>query len=330
MSNLIARATLETFDNRIIQTDDVSVLREALGIRVVENPTIKEYNELELPRLRLNATCKESTFNRTTKHFIDQWTKFAGPELKLDERIGETNLPLRFINRIQETSIDLARNFIFEGRKYLVSAVRLGYIPRNYFDEIKPVRKSQEVSPVNMQDEHFQLIISNLKEETIKDIIYFSRLTGTRAGEAINLRKKHIDLQRKIIIIGDKSNQTKTKNSRFVPISDLLFEILERRIKKLKDDDYVFSNKWKFPYTIDHVSHTFKKAVRDAKLPESYKLKSLRSTYASSLIMKGMQIEIVSKLLGHRDISTTAKYYSNIEVEKLKDNIIEKLNEAKI
>lgn len=43
-----------------------------------------------------------------------------------------------------------------------------------------------------------------------------------------------------------------------------------------------------------------------------YTIHSLRHTYASRLLMNGVEISVVSKLLGHADINTTYSKYIHV------------------
>ena len=65
-----------------------------------------------------------------------------------------------------------------------------------------------------------------------------------------------------------------------------------------------------FPFTGDYVTHRFKKYVRASgiKSAESINLHSLRHTFASHLVMAGVDLITVSRLLGHYDIRITEMY----------------------
>ena len=45
---------------------------------------------------------------------------------------------------------------------------------------------------------------------------------------------------------------------------------------------------------------------------KNYTIHSLRHTYASRLLMNGVEISVVSKLLGHADINTTYSKYIHV------------------
>ena len=72
------------------------------------------------------------------------------------------------------------------------------------------------------------------------------------------------------------------------------------------------------PFTQDFVIHRFKKHVRGAKLNDRLNFHALRHTFASWLVQKGVSIYIVSKLLGHADVTTT-QIYAHLQTDDLRD-----------
>ena len=66
----------------------------------------------------------------------------------------------------------------------------------------------------------------------------------------------------------------------------------------------------------DFVSKQFKKAVRSAGLSEEIHFHTLRHSFASNLIQRGVSIYVVKELLGHESISTT-QIYSHLQSENL-------------
>lgn len=58
----------------------------------------------------------------------------------------------------------------------------------------------------------------------------------------------------------------------------------------------------------EYVSKRFVKYRREARLPDSISLHSLRHTYASWLVIAGVDLYRVQRLLGHRSIETTMRY----------------------
>ena len=75
-----------------------------------------------------------------------------------------------------------------------------------------------------------------------------------------------------------------------------------------------------FKLNEDFVSRKFKQAVRKAKLDEGIHFHTLRHSFASNLVQKGVSLYVVKELLGHESITTT-QIYSHLQKKNLRDAI---------
>lgn len=73
-------------------------------------------------------------------------------------------------------------------------------------------------------------------------------------------------------------------------------------------DSPLFAGRAGGHYTTTALEISFKKAIREAKLPERYSIHSSRHTYATLLMAKTNNIRFVQKQLGHASISMTSLY----------------------
>lgn len=86
-----------------------------------------------------------------------------------------------------------------------------------------------------------------------------------------------------------------------------------------KTSDVVFTYNDE-PFTQDFIVHKFKKLVRMAKLNDELHFHSLRHSFATWLVQKGVSIYQVSKLLGHADVTTT-QIYANLVIDDLHKSV---------
>lgn len=135
--------------------------------------------------------------------------------------------------------------------------------------------------------------------------------TGLRVGELVALKHEHVDLRARRIKVRDG----KGAKDRRIPIVERLARALEewyeRRAKGLEA-----ACKWVFPTRPGNALHTnqvrrfVKRAAVRAELPEAGRISphSLRHTFATDVLNETGNLELVRRLLGHTDISTTQRY----------------------
>ncbi|MHA1988885.1 MAG: tyrosine-type recombinase/integrase [Promethearchaeota archaeon] len=122
---------------------------------------------------------------------------------------------------------------------------------------------------------------------------------------------------------------TKSRKVRFIPIANPVKEILLKNPPSILSISkyFVFNNGNGIPFRADTISKKFKKAVRKAELPEEIHFHSLRSSFGSLLLQRGISISVISKLLGHSSISVTEKHYVSLSFHNLVD-AMSSLNEV--
>ncbi len=202
-------------------------------------------------------------------------------------------------------------------------AVELDIIEVNHFANIK-LPKQQEKIPITISDEELEKIL-NFTATPYREIVIFLVNTGLRIGELVQLVWNDVSLSEGQIIVG-KSFITKTKKIRVVPLNlnakSILENLLQNKVVKIdQQKKFVFAKSNGYKYTTDRVSKVFKKACRLAEVNEEIHLHSLRATFCSNLLKSGCTLYKASLILGHSNIETTRKYYSNINIQTLKDAV---------
>ena len=75
--------------------------------------------------------------------------------------------------------------------------------------------------------------------------------------------------------------------------------------KKHQNSSYVFCNKDGRPYK--DIKKSFHTALKKAEI-EDFRFHDLRHTFASQLVMAGINLPVVQRLLGHKSIQMTQRY----------------------
>lgn len=219
-------------------------------------------------------------------------------------------------------------------------AVEWGYVNVNHFQKVK-LPKKQQVNPAFINCDQLTLICEKIESGVVKDIAKFGFYTGMRLNEIINLTWRNVDLSAKVITVGDDKFTTKGRNQRYIPISDEAFEIL-RSIENEKQkgnqkvrlitlarnasnthfnkNEFVFCKKDGSKYCGNYVSRKFKNACIATEMNEAIHFHSLRHSFASNLVQKGVPLYTIKELLGHSSISTT-EIYSHLNMDSLREAI---------
>lgn len=158
--------------------------------------------------------------------------------------------------------------------------------------------------------------------------------TGCRISEIIALKWKNYDKQAQTIrieesasIVKDRDNdgkyksydkEPKTKDSnRIIPLPPRAIEMIEwfmEHDKSTKDNDYICQSEDGTKLISRNISRTLESMVKRCGLKDITP-HGLRHTYGYILLMNGIDIKIVSKLLGHSDITTTYNIYIGVMEE---------------
>lgn len=201
------------------------------------------------------------------------------------------------------------------------------WLSANELSEKNPITKATlpkipEKKPLWIDENQLEQVLALEMEQLFKDIYFVLFNTGMRAGELLSLHWRNVDLAEKLIYIRNSDDfTTKTKRERAIPINEKTFKVIQRQPTRFKGG-LLFKRNGK-QLTVDYVSKRFKKVLRQTDIDQDIRLHSLRHSYASNLIRKGVPIYYVKELLGHTQLRTTEKY-SHTKVNDLK-NLIDNL-----
>ena len=196
-------------------------------------------------------------------------------------------------------------------------AVVWNYIEANPFNKIK-IPKVPKSFPVFISENELLEILNNTTSNLMKNIFTTAFYTGMRLGELLNMKWSWIDFSQSIITIKNSSEfNSKNKRERIIPIHPKVKIILQTRFPIGKQhNNLVYSKYAQVKLNEDFVSKQFKKAVRAANLNDKIHFHSLRHSFASALVQRGVSLYAVKELLGHENIKTT-QIYSHLQKENL-------------
>ncbi|MGL5253655.1 MAG: tyrosine-type recombinase/integrase [Brevinema sp.] len=135
--------------------------------------------------------------------------------------------------------------------------------------------------------------------------------TGCRPSELLPMKKDDIDFNKGIA----KIYQSKTKKYKIVYLTDELLSLFEGI-----QSDQIFEG---YNRQKEYYGKLFKELREKLNFPKEYCLYAFRHSFGTRMLNKTKDIHLVSKLLGHSDISITAKHYINRNTDEIREKLLE-------
>lgn len=168
-----------------------------------------------------------------------------------------------------------------------------------------PYQRTGKRLPVVLSGEEVVALLdatANLKHRAILMTLYSA---GLRASEAVHLRLPDIDSKRRMIRVG----QGKGRKDRYVMLSETLLETLRCYWRENRPDPWLFPGQDPSrPLTRESVEKFFVRAKEKAGIRKRVSPHSLRHSFATHLLERGVNIRVIQRLLGHRSLRSTEIY----------------------
>ena len=292
-----------------------------------ENSTVMEFIEVWLETFKKNSV-KVSSYGRleTSKNTL------AGYEIA-KKKIGEVNFfdIQRYINQLVDDGYSMSN--IKKQLRIVTSPLKLAAsmkiihadpsIGVKLPNETRVKKKTKEVVAYteDEQDRLFKRVAVCPMNAGYMGILFMIE-TGLRSGELLALKWKDVQLDRSRVhvhatILNPMSNvkavyqdSPKTKSSnRIVPLTPKAKAILKRLMED-RQTEWVFESKG-HRYSYKQLMYQTKKLCGEAGVPY-YGEHVFRHTFATNCYYKGIDVKILSRLMGHSSVSVTYNTYINL------------------
>jgi len=217
-----------------------------------------------------------------------------------------------FQQHLIESSVSICtRNQTMTGVKFLF---RVTLRRHDLVAEIFHLREPVKV-PLVLSQKEIKRILAMAPSLKAKVMLSLAYGCGMRAGKVVRLRVGDIDSAQKIIRIV----QSKGRKDRNVMLpADILGLLREWWKERLtgQDKGVPAPERVLFPgYRGKHLSarqlsRLFKQTAREAGITKPVTLHTLRHSFATHLLERGVDIRVIQALLGHSKLTTTARYAS--------------------
>jgi integrase len=241
-------------------------------------PTWMRSRELSAATIHNNIASLRAALNRATEWGVVE----TMPLGKIKRRAADENAVVRYLSTDEEARLRASL------------AVRDGHrrTGRESANAWRRERGYEEFPPYGHYSDH------------VTPLVLLALNTGLRRGELLRLQWRDVDLDRRVVTV--RGEDAKTGQTRHVPLNSEAATVATVW-KSLSDSDgYVFvSSDDSQPLSYIRKAWT---GILDAALVKHFRFHDLRHTFASNLVMGGVDINTVRELLGHKSIAMTLRY----------------------
>lgn len=269
---------------------------------------------IEKFRSRLSIAGKsESTFKNYAMHIAKISLHYNCVPTELDE--DQINDYLYLMQRQHNTPSLTAFKFCVYGLRLLFKIEGLD----EKRIQLPSIKQKSKLPIVLSVEEVKRLLVAPklLKHRLLLSLLYGC---GLRCGEVRAIELKHIDYDRKTLLIPPIKGHTE----RYLPLNDMLIRGIKKYVEATSAKTYLFTNNSAMQEGLDFdsrysqrgVQWAVKEACKRAGIHKDVSVHTLRHTYATHLLENGLNILAIQKLLGHASIDTTMVYLHLVNSHK--------------
>lgn len=251
---------------------------------------------------------------------VEQLIEFAGSVHKYDPSTITTqdieNFKVHLKNqKYTAKSISRKVNSIKSFFRYLKAQSFVGDNPA-----VQVSHPKYEVSPPRILSklEYRALRDASREDVRLSAIIELLLQTGLRIGELALLTVDDVDSTKKKLIV----RAFESRLGRIVPLNDAALKALKEylTVRPKSDNQTLFLTKTGNPFLVRNIRTAIDRYFKIAGI-DNAKVNDLRHTFIIHQLKSGTPLTYVSKLVGHKRLSTTEKYLKLIDESNQKDSI---------
>lgn len=211
-------------------------------------------------------------------------------------------------------------------------AYALGTIKEYAADKIRrPKTKEKEVTCFTLSEQKKieRAALAGKKTKWLGIVVCL--YTGLRIGELLALEWKDVDFQKGVLTVSKSRHEGKDENGRYAHIVESPKTVSSRRciplpkqilcelrmLKRKSRSAYVISNGER-SIPVRSYQRSFERLLKKLDIPHKG-FHALRHTFATRALECGMDVKMLSELLGHKDPAVTLRRYVHSLMEQKKE-----------
>jgi integrase len=249
----------------------------------------------------------------------------------------------RFMHDLaQQKGQSLQRNVFVVLKHLFKTAQQNGIVSSNPLALLNPPRKSKQKVRF-ISDQELGHLLAELRDSNYRPLVEFILQTGLRRGEVLGLSWDDVDLERGSahirFTLDSKGRRGQPKTSRSVRVIELNAKaavvLRQLRLKQTREKlrlgnlyqvcewNPVFQTASGSPMSAREFLRAIQRASQRAGLEvdvskERIGIHTLRHYVASKLLQSGVEMYVVSRILGHESIKTTVDIYGHMQDNQMR------------
>lgn len=157
----------------------------------------------------------------------------------------------------------------------------------------------EEIDKIIRKTIQFGFLDVKCSEEKLKALIYFMFYTGLRKSQILELKRSDFNLS-------DCEVNVKAKKNKVVYLALYTAKTKELLEKYFRSEDEINNA---FNLTKDKLNNIFKLLAANTYNEKRFHCHLLRHSFCNMLAEKGIDVTVAQRLMGHRSIRSTLRYY---------------------
>jgi site-specific recombinase XerD len=202
-----------------------------------------------------------------------------------------------------------ARGLAWNTRSLITNGLRFFYhttLGRKQMDFAIPRAKAPAKLPEILSREEVARILASPRNPKHRLLLMTAYAAGLRVSELVALRVQAIDSDRMTIRV----EQGKGGQDRYTLLSLRLLKELRAYWRRERPWPWLFpSQRGDRPISVSCAQRVWGQAKRSARVTKRTGIHGLRHAFATHLLESGTDVHTIQRLLGHRHLGTTTRYF---------------------